>query len=322
VALSKSLNIIFAGTPEFSAVALQTLLDSHHIVKAVYTQPDRPAGRGRKLTASPVKELALKANLPVHQPPTLRNEDEQKILADMQADVMVVVAYGLLLPAPVLNAPRLGCINIHGSLLPRWRGAAPIQRAILSGDATTGITIMQMDEDLDTGPMLHIVECPIDLDDTSETMYDKLAVLGANAVLETLDQLANATATPVTQNNDHATYAHKIKKEEAELNWQSPAETLERAIRAFNPWPICFTHLDEHVLRIWQAQVVEDPTAEKKQPGALLQVSSQGIDVATGKNILRLQKLQLPGGRVLPVADILNAGQLDFVVGKILGQHT
>ncbi|MDR3478114.1 MAG: methionyl-tRNA formyltransferase [Gammaproteobacteria bacterium] len=319
--LSKSLNIIFAGTPEFSAVALQALLDSHHIVKAVYTQPDRPAGRGRKLTASPVKELALKAELPVHQPLTLRNEDEQKILANLEADVMVVVAYGLLLPLPVLNAPRLGCINIHGSLLPRWRGAAPIQRAILAGDEKTGITIMQMDEGLDTGPMLHTVETVIKADDTSETMYEQLAVLGAKAVLETLDQLAEGKANPIAQNNDLATYAHKIKKEEAELNWQWQAEALERAIRAFNPWPICFTHLDEHVLRIWQASVIPDATPANKQPGTLLQVSQQGIDVATGKNILRIQKLQLPGGRVLPVADILNARQLDFVVGKILGQH-
>lgn len=319
---SKALKMIFAGTPAFSAVTLQALLDSPHDVIAVYTQPDRPAGRGRKLTASPVKSLALQANLPVYQPLTLVSEDEQKIIAEMQADVMVVVAYGLLLPQAILNAPRLGCINIHGSLLPRWRGAAPIQRAILTGDSKTGITIMQMDKGLDTGAMLHTVECDILASDTSETLYEKLAVIGATAVLETVNQLAaGAVVNPIPQNNDDATYAHKIKKEEADLNWQLPAVVLERAIRAFNPWPICQTRFNDQVLRVWEATVIPTNVATY-QPGEVLAISPLGLDIATGHYILRLQKLQLPGGRVLPVADILNSRQLNFSIGNILGQYS
>lgn len=314
---SESLNIIFAGTPEFAAVALQALLQSHHKVIAVYTQPDRPAGRGRKLTSSPVKQLALQHNIAVHQPLSLCNEKEQKILADLKADVMVVVAYGLLLPLPILNAPRLGCINIHGSLLPRWRGAAPIQRAILAGDSETGVTIMQMDVGLDTGPMLNVLTCPIELTDTSETMYERLAQLGAKGMLETLAQLANGTAKPVTQDNTLATHASKITKEEAELDFNLSAVELARKIRSFNPWPIAYVRCHEHNMRVWQAESLEGDV-QGKQAGSIVAISPQGIDVATGSGILRLQKVQFPGGRVMPVSDLLNSRQHDFSVGTML----
>jgi methionyl-tRNA formyltransferase len=300
-----SFNIIFAGTPEFSAVTLQALLHSLHKVKAVYTQPDRPSGRGLKLTQSPVKQLALHHELPVYQPVTLRDLHEQTLLRDMQADLMVVVAYGLILPIPVLSAMRLGCLNIHASLLPRLRGAAPIQRAILAGDAKTGITIMQMDEGLDTGDMLYKVECPILSNDTSYTLHDKLAKLGADALLITLDRLSNQSLHPEKQDESHATYAHKISKEEAKLEWRLTASELDRKIRAFNPWPVACTMMDENVLRIWQAEVKENFSANV-QPGKILHISRDGIDVAAGMGIVRLLKMQLAGGRVLSAADMIN----------------
>lgn len=315
---SGSLNIIFAGTPTFSAMTLQALLASSHTIKAVYTQPDRPAGRGRKLTASPVKALALQQGLPVHQPLSLRDAAEQKILADMEADVMVVVAYGLILPLPVLNAPRLGCINIHASLLPRWRGAAPIQRAILAGDNITGITTMQMDAGLDTGAMLYKVDCSIHENDTSETLHDRLADLGARAIVKTLADLAAGRAISTPQENASATYAHKITKEEARMDWRTSAEELARKVRAFNPWPVACFSAGEHVIRVWQAEVLSDHV-KNDVPGTVLAVSPAGIDVATQQGILRLQKIQLPGGRVLPVSDILNSRHDIFVVGKQLG---
>lgn len=307
----KSYNIIFAGTPRFSAITLSALLASPHKILAVYTQPDRPAGRGRKLTPSPVKELALQHHLSIHQPVTLRDEHEQKVLADLNADVMIVVAYGLLLPVPVLQAPRFGCINVHASLLPRWRGAAPIQRAIFAGDKTTGITIMQMDKGLDTGDMLHKVECPIHVNDTSAILHDRLAVLGAEALLTTLNGFD--CIKPEKQNSDLATYAQKITKEEAEIDWNMPAIELMRKVHAFNPWPVAFTHLNDHLVRVWGASVIEKNHTAK--PGMILQASADGIDVATGNGILRLLTLQLPGGKPLAVKDILNARQNDFTSG-------
>lgn len=307
----QSFNIIFAGTPEFSAQTLQALIQSQHQIKAVYTQPDRPAGRGRKLTASPVKQLAVQHDLPVYQPVTLRDAQEQQKLAALQADLMIVVAYGLILPEPVLAAPYLGCINVHASILPRWRGAAPIQRAILAGDNESGVTIMQMDKGLDTGAMLYKVTCPIHSDDTSEVLHDRLADLGAQALLHTLNHFSEIK--PEAQDNELATYAHKITKEEALLDWRAPAEELARKVRAFNPWPVAFFEN----ARVWQAEVVEK-NVSTLQPGTIVQASSQGIDVATGNNVLRLQKLQLPGGRVLSAADILNARRNEFAEGKLL----
>ncbi len=312
----KSYKIIFAGTPQFSVSTLSALLDSEHTVIAVYTQPDRPAGRGRKLTASPVKELAVKHGIPVYQPQTLRDEAEQKRLTSLGADVMVVVAYGLLLPLPVLQAPRYGCINVHASLLPRWRGAAPIQRAILEGDQQTGVTIMQMDKGLDTGDMLAKVECPINIHDTSALLHDRLAASGAEVLIKTLAQLDDLTAEK--QDNALATYAHKISKEEAEINWQMTAIELDRKIRAFDPWPVAFTDWGENTLRLWEACV--SPETTQAPPGTIIQTSSQGIDVATGMGVLRLLKVQLPGGKPLSASDLLNARQQDFAVLKKLGK--
>jgi methionyl-tRNA formyltransferase len=316
--LSKSYNIIFAGTPQFSVSALSHLLNSRHTIKAVYTQPDRPAGRGRKVTASPVKELALQHQLPIYQPVTLRDVSEQQKLAALDADIMVVVAYGLLLPLPVLTAPKLGCLNIHASLLPRWRGAAPIQRAILAGDSETGVTIMQMNEGLDTGDMLYKVGCTINADDTSLTLQQKLAQIGAEALLKTLDQLSSIHAE--VQNNSLANYAHKITKEEAKLDWALPAIELDRKIRAFIPWPVAFTQCENNLLRIFAADVLDKEV--KATPGTIVEVSTNGIDVATGQGILRIKSLQLPGGRQLPVADVLNARQNVFAPGKMLGVDT
>lgn len=317
----KPLNIIFAGTPDFAAVTLNALLQSEHTVTAVYTQPDRPAGRGRKLTESPVKQLALQHQIPVYQPQTLRNPDEQKKLAQLNTDLMVVVAYGLILPLPVLQAPRFGCINVHASLLPRFRGAAPIQRAILAGDAKTGVTIMQMDEGLDTGDMLYKVECPIESRDTSQILHDRLAKLGSEALLVTLERLIHQGLHPEKQDESHATYAQKISKEESELDWSLSAREIDRKIRAFNPWPIAQTHLDGQVLRIWQATVIEKSCASKL-PGEILQSNSEGIDVATGDGVLQIQKMQLSGGRVLSVSEILNSRRDDFLPTRVFGSAT
>jgi methionyl-tRNA formyltransferase len=314
VSTCDSLKIIFAGTPVFAAVALQALIDSPHQVIAVYTQPDRPAGRGRQLTASPVKTLALQHNLPIFQPENLRAMQDQTQLAGLQADVMVVAAYGLLLPSPVLQAPRLGCINIHASLLPRWRGAAPIQRALLAGDKETGVTIMQMEKGLDTGAMLYKTTCSIHETDTSGLLHDRLAQLGAKALLIVLHQLSQLK--PEIQDEALATYAKKITKQEALLDWHSPAEELARKVRAFNPWPIAYTYYNKQVIRVWDAIVI-DCDASQYHPGEIIQANVNGIDIATGKKGLRLLKIQLPNGRVLPVADILNARS--FITGKLFG---
>ncbi|HHI94042.1 MAG TPA: methionyl-tRNA formyltransferase [Gammaproteobacteria bacterium] len=306
--MPQGLKVIFAGTPAFAASSLQALLDSGHEVLAVYTQPDRPAGRGRKLTASPVKVLAQRHGLPVLQPESLRDELVQQVLADWQADVLVVVAYGLILPEPVLVAPRLGCINVHASLLPRWRGAAPIQRAILAGDVQTGVTIMQMDAGLDTGDMLHKVVCPIENADTAETLHDKLAALGATALCHTLRLLADGAAVPEKQDDADANYAGKLQKAEAEIDWTQSAQVLSRTVRAFNPWPVAFTRVDDKNLRIWFAGAVD--AASDATPGTVLAESREGIDVATGNGILRVHQLQLPGGKVLDAGQFLHAHSL------------
>jgi methionyl-tRNA formyltransferase len=313
-----SLKIIFAGTPAFAATLLNALLQTSHQIVGVYTQPDRPAGRGRKLTASPVKQLALEHQLNIFQPMTLRDADAQKILADLNADLMIVVAYGLLLPNVVLTTPRLGCINVHASLLPKWRGAAPIQRAILAGDKKTGITLMQMDEGLDTGNMLLKMECPISESTTSEALHDALAELGAKILLTWLD--APDSFPSETQDNALATYAHKIKKEEAQIDWNLPAKNIVQTIRAFNPWPVAFSYLGQKIIRIWEAEVVTNSTISSI-PGTIISASSQGIDIATQKDVVRLLKLQLPGGKILSVSDILNAHKSDFAVSNILGTY-
>lgn len=303
--MTAPLNLIFAGTPEFAAIQLQALLGSRHRVIACYTQPDRPAGRGRKLTPSPVKALAQEHGIPVYQPVNFKNADDVAQLQALNADLMVVVAYGLILPKAVLDAPRLGCINVHASILPRWRGAAPIQRAIAAGDRETGVTLMQMDVGLDTGAMLLKVTTPISADDTGGSLHDRLAQIGAPALLETLEQLAAGAAKPQAQDNSLATYAHKLTKEEAKLDWTRSAADLHNLIRAFNPWPVTHTELDGDTIRVWKAE--RQTGNHQAAPGTLLDVSRDGVTVATGDGLLRLTELQLPGGKCLPVAALLNS---------------
>ena len=310
------LKLIFAGTPDFAARHLAALLSSDHEVVAVYTQPDKPAGRGQKLTASPVKELALAHSLPVYQPASLRNEEAQAELAALGADLMVVVAYGLILPKAVLDTPRLGCLNVHGSLLPRWRGAAPIQRAIWAGDAETGVTIMQMDVGLDTGAMIRKVSCPIAFDETSASLYDKLAELGPQALVDTLNAMAAGDTAAEAQDDALANYAQKLSKEEARIDWSMEAIAIERCIRAFNPWPISWFEAAEQTIKVWQAEVID---SDHGQPaGTLLKADKQGIDVATGKGVLRLLTLQPPGKKAMSVPDLLNSRRDWFEPGTQL----
>ena len=310
------LKVIFAGTPDFAAQHLHALLDAGINVVAVYTQPDRPAGRGKQLTASPVKLLAQQHQVPVFQPHSLKEAAAQEQLAALQADLMIVVAYGLLLPTAVLEAPRLGCINVHGSLLPRWRGAAPIQRAIWAGDEQTGITIMQMDEGLDTGDMLFKLACPIEPDDTSASLYDKLAKLGPEGLLTTLDKLAQGQLQPEKQQDALANYARKLSKEEALIDWQLPAAQLERCIRAFNPWPFSYLVIQEQNVKIWQAQVLAE--SHTAIPGTVLRTGKEGIDVATAEGVLRLLRLQPPGKKPMLAHELLNSRQDWFVPGQPL----
>ncbi len=311
------MNIIFAGTPEFVLPSLQRLLLSEHRVLAVYTQPDRPKGRGRHLLMSPIKQFALEKNLPVCQPISLRNADEQEKLKEWAADLMVVVAYGLILPKPVLAIPPLGCINIHASLLPRWRGAAPIQRAILAGDTETGVSIMQMDEGLDTGQVLQSVACEIEETDTSQILQDRLARLGAEALITSLHAIQQGNYQLKTQDNNESTYAKKIDKAEAEINWQQSAEIIDRMVRAFNPKPIAYTFINKLLLRVWSATVLDQTSHHP--PGVIVKVASEGIDVMTACGIVRLLQLQLPGGRCLPVSELLHSKSHLFRVDTLLG---
>ncbi|OIZ94347.1 methionyl-tRNA formyltransferase [Candidatus Rickettsiella isopodorum] len=310
------MKLIFAGTPEFALPSLQALLSSSHKICAVYTQPDRPAGRGRKLLMSPVKKLALENKLSVYQPISLRNAKEQKKLATFHADLMVVVAYGLILPPAILTIPRFGCINVHASLLPRWRGAAPIQRAILEGDRETGVTIMQMDEGLDTGEMIKKFSCTIEPNDTNKTLQDRLADLGARALLESLNDIESGSYRSELQNEKDSTYAKKINKLEAEVDWEKPAVYLDRMVRAFHPKPIARVVLGKSILRICKAEVLDETTSEK--PGLILKADREGIDVATGKGVLRLLEVQWPGGRCLPISSFIHGKSELFHVGAIL----
>ena len=311
------MNIIFAGTPEFALPSLQRLLVSEHQVLAVYTQPDRPKGRGRRLLMSPIKQFALEKNIPVCQPVSLRDANEQEKLKEWQADIMVVVAYGLILPPSVLAIPPLGCINIHASLLPRWRGAAPIQRAILAGDTETGISIMQMDEGLDTGQVLQEVACEIEKTDTSQTLQDRLARLGAEALLTSLRVIQQGNYQLQTQDDNESIYAKKIDKAEAEIDWRQSAEVIDRMIRAFNPKPVAYTFVDKLLLRVWSATVLDQTS--NHSPGIIVKVTPEGIDVMTACGLLRLLQLQLPGGRCLPVSELLHSKSHLFRVDTLLG---
>jgi methionyl-tRNA formyltransferase len=298
------LKIIFAGTPHFAIPSLQALLNSQHQICAVYTQPDRKAGRGRHLQASPIKSMALAHHLEVYQPESLKPAEVQAQLRSFQADLMIVAAYGLLLPKAVLEIPPLGCINVHASILPRWRGAAPIQRALIAGDTVTGITLMQMDVGLDTGDMLKQEHCDILPTDTGQSLHDRLAELGGKILTENIDQITILTKTP--QDNNQATYAAKLEKSEAQLDWHEPAIVLERKIRAFNPWPIAQATVFEQTLRIWAAQVLLS-ISTTATVGTVIRCQNEGIDIVTGEGILRLLTIQRAGGKPISVRDFLNA---------------
>ncbi len=297
------MRIIFAGTPEFAVPTLQAVLASGHHVVAVYTQPDRPAGRGRKLRASPVKELALEHRLPVEQPLSLKNAEAQAALAAYAPDLMVVVAYGLILPQAVLDIPVHGCVNVHASLLPRWRGAAPIQRAILAGDAETGVTLMRMEAGLDTGPMLAKVRCPISAETTAAELHDRLALMGGELLGGHLNALLSNAINAEVQDDTQATYAAKLDKAEADIDWQRPASELLRQVHAFNPWPVAHSGFRGQPLRIWRAEIVSGNGV----PGTVVAAGRDGVDVACGTDCLRLLELQLPGGRRISAGDFSNS---------------
>lgn len=294
--------------------ALEALLRSSHRIVAVYTQPDRPAGRGQQVAASAVKQCAMRHGVPVEQPATLKDSAAVERLKQWSADLMVVAAYGLLLPQSVLQMPRLGCVNIHASLLPRWRGAAPIQRAICAGDTHSGVTIMQMEAGLDTGPILLARPTAIAARETAATLHDRLAALGAQALLDTLDELALGKATPHPQPAAGVTYAAKIRKEEASIDWSRSAADIDRQIRAFNAWPIAETRWNGQQLRVWEAVPVESPAAPS--PGKVLATGPAGIDVGTGSGVLRLTRVQAAGRKAMSAAEFLKAHRLD---GAVLG---
>lgn len=308
------MKIIFAGTPEFAKIALVHLIASKYNVIAVYTQPDRPAGRGRQLQASPVKTFAQEHHIPVHQPITLRDSNAQKTFAELKPDLMVVAAYGLLLPKDILNIPTFGCINIHASLLPRWRGAAPIQHAIMAGDVRTGITIMQMDEGLDTGDSLLQMPCEIHAKETSATLLARLSEIGSEAVIQVIEDIKTNRLQPVKQDANLATYAVKINKSEALINWELSAAQLDRNIRAFNPWPIAHSHLESELVRIWQATPLTQPTTAL--PGTIVETTLDAVYVATGSGLLAVEKVQFAGGKLLDIKDVLHAKADKFKVGK------
>lgn len=302
------MDIIYAGTPEFAVPALQALVAAGHRVVAVYTQPDRPAGRGRKLRPSPVKEAALELGIEVRQPATLREAETQRALREQAADLMVVAAYGLILPAEVLTIPRLGCVNIHASLLPRWRGAAPIQRALLAGDAQTGVTIMQMDEGLDTGAMLSRRTTSITPEDTAGEVHDRLAALGAQALLDVLPELDSGRLRGEPQDDARASYARKLSKAEALIDWQQPATQIARQIQAFNPWPVAETRFQGQPLKLLEARALQHAVAAA--PGTPLAETREGIDIATGTGVLRVLRLQVAGRRAQSATDFINGRSL------------
>jgi methionyl-tRNA formyltransferase len=297
------MRLIFAGTPEFAACALQSLIEAGHEVVLVLTQPDRAGGRGMKLLMSPVKQVALSAGLTVLQPPSLKDPAVQTVLRDYDPEVMVVAAYGLILPQAVLDIPALGAINIHASLLPRWRGAAPIQRALLAGDRQTGITIMAMEAGLDTGPILSQEACDIESRDTSQSLHDRLAAMGAGMVVQALETLRSTH--PRAQPETGVTYAHKLTKAEARIDWHSPAEVIERSIRAYFPFPGAYSRLKGTELKLWEASALASGTPSEHLPGEVISAEARAISVACGQGILELIELQRPGGKKLAASEFL-----------------
>ncbi len=313
------LNIIFAGTPEFAAKHLEHLITAGYNIVACYTQPDRPAGRGKKLQPSAVKQIAIEHNIPVCQPASLKSEDALAELAQWNADLMVVVAYGLLLPQAALDTPKFGCINVHGSLLPKWRGAAPIQRSVLTGDTQTGVTIMQMDIGLDTGDMLHIETCDITQQDTSGSVYEKLQIIGPKALVTTLKQIESGEAVAVKQDEHLATYAHKLTKQEALINWTLSAIEIERQIRGYQPWPVAYTTFNGNTVKVLNADVISN---SNEPAGEIISVDKTGIVIATSTGAIKITKLQPPGKKPMSVADFIN-GRSDWVQpGVNLAQET
>lgn len=310
-----TLRIVFAGTPDFAVPVLESLFNSEHEIIAVYTQPDRPAGRGNKLHPSPVKEFALRNNIPVYQPINFKDPSAVEAFQALKPDLMVVAVYGLLLPKIILETPRLGCVNVHISLLPRWRGASPNVQPILAGDKETGVTIMQMDEGLDTGEMLYKKKYRIEPTDTAKDLREKLGILGAQALLEILPAIENGSVTREKQNNSESTHAPKIKKEDAEIAWDKTADEISRMVRAYNPWPVAYFHVDEKVIRIWEASPMNEVT--KNKPGAVISCKKEGIDIATSSGFLRITKLQAAGGKVLTAQEFLNGHSDWFKVGLV-----
>lgn len=302
------MKLVFAGTPEFAAQHLGGLITAGHSIVGVYSQPDRPAGRGQRLHESPVKTLAKLHDLPVFQPQDFKSDTSRQQLAALQPDLMIVVAYGLLLPQSVLDIPRLGCINVHASLLPRWRGAAPIQRAIEAGDSQSGVGIMQMEAGLDTGPVL--LESRIDLavDETGASLHDKLARLGTDSLLACLQHFEHYADQAKPQDDSASCYARKLTKAEAEIDWSQPGQQIERRIRAFNPFPVAFTRLQGDIIKIWHAEF--DPTPTDAAPGTLLDATRDGLLIATGNGCIRLLRLQPPGSRAMAIQDFLNGRAL------------
>ena len=310
------MRVIFAGTPEFAATHLLSLInDDAQEVVAVYTQPDRPAGRGKKLTSSPVKLLALQYGIPIYQPSSLNNETALSDLAALKADIMIVVAYGLLLPQSVLSIPCYGCINVHASVLPKWRGAAPIQRAIENGDQASGITVIQMDAGLDTGAMLSVSHCNLDENETSASLHNKLALLGSDSLASTLKKIQDQTAVGIAQDSDFSSYANKIKKSEALINWSEPAHVIERKVRAYNPFPVTFSMLDGLRIKIWSATVQDKEGSG--EIGEIISATARGLEIKCGQYCILIHELQLPGKARIAVSEVLKSKALLFSCGKI-----
>lgn len=312
----KSLNIVFAGTPAFAIPSLQAIANSPHNLIGIYTQPDRPAGRGQQLQISAVKEWALAHNVPVHQPLNFKDQQAVQELSSSKPDLMIVIAYGLILPVSVLSIPRFGCINVHASILPRWRGASPIQHAILHGDTKSGVTIMQLDAGMDTGDVLEIRECLLKGNETATVLHDQLAELAIAPLLDTVNKIAAGQISAQAQDHQLATYAPKILKEHAKIQWNKTATEIEQQIRAFNPWPIAYTQTQDINLRIYKAKIAD--TTKSYTPGEIIEISKEGLLVATGSKGLLIEQLQFPGGKVITVNDWINAGRKYLQVGMIL----